>query len=174
MAETKVVIIGGASLTWTPNLMADLVRLRNVVPSRIVLVDVNKERLALMQKLGDRLSAVAAQAGMVREAGSGVTVESTTDRREALRDADFVLTTFDVGGNEARRRDVETLLKYGIYNEGNTVGSASIFHAFRQISLVAHLTRCSGQMPTICHPWSEGEARMRTFTPETTNTTSSG
>jgi alpha-galactosidase len=69
-------------------------------------------------------------------------VESSTDRREALRGADYVIVTFQVGGLEAYRLDVEIPRKYGIDQAvGDTLGPGGIMRflrssvAYREIAL---------------------------------------
>ena len=152
--KKKIVIIGGGSPTWTPSMLVDILRLRDKFKSHIVLVDVNEKQAEIMAKLGRR---------MIEQANASTTLQTTTNRKNALLDADFVITCFDVGGGERRRNDVEIAAEHGIYNEGNTVGSSSIFHALRQIPVIteickeirklcpdAWLINCSNPMSCLC------------------------
>ena len=51
---------------------------------------------------------------MVSENGLEATVYATTDRREAIKDADYVICMIQVGGVEAFGYDYEIPLKYGV------------------------------------------------------------
>jgi alpha-galactosidase len=56
----------------------------------------------------------------------------TTDTREAIKDADYVITTFQVGGVEAFEMDWKIPLKYGVDQcIADTGGPAGIFRALR-------------------------------------------
>ena len=61
-------------------------------------------------------------------------VEETTDRRAALDGADIVIITFQVGGVESYRHDVEIPRKYGIdQTVGDTVGPGGVFRFLRSV-----------------------------------------
>jgi alpha-galactosidase len=58
----------------------------------------------------------------------------TTDRREALKDADYVIATFQVGGIKGFEADYKIPLKYGVDQcIGDTMGPGGIFRALRSI-----------------------------------------
>ncbi|MBQ9288018.1 MAG: hypothetical protein IJ212_06290, partial [Bacteroidaceae bacterium] len=67
-------------------------------------------------------------------------VVCTTDRREALQDADFVVLVFYIGGNRAFGMDVEIPQKYGI-NQciGDSMGPGGFFSLFRQVPLMLQI-----------------------------------
>ena len=69
-------------------------------------MDVNADRLKMMAALSKRL---------VEKEGVDLKVESTTDQRESLVDADFVITAISVGGFDAWEKDIEIPAKYGVY-----------------------------------------------------------
>ncbi len=61
-------------------------------------------------------------------------LEVTTDREAALRDADFCICTFQVGGIEAYGYDVNIPRKYGVDQcVGDTIGPGGIFRGLRSI-----------------------------------------
>ena len=68
-------------------------------------------------------------------AGYDVKVHVTFDRREALKDADFVTTQFRVGLLEARIKDERIPLSYGMLGQ-ETNGAGGIFKAFRTIPVI--------------------------------------
>ena len=74
--------------------------------------------------------------------GLKATVGSTTDRREALKRADYVITTFQVGGMDAFQIDYEIPKKYGIdVCVGQCIGPGGVFRALRSIPVMAELVR---------------------------------
>ncbi|HEV2109314.1 MAG TPA: alpha-galactosidase, partial [Thermomicrobiales bacterium] len=59
-------------------------------------------------------------------------VEATTDRRRALDGADVVIVTFQVGGLDAFKLDVEIPRKYGLdQTVGDTLGPGGVFRFLR-------------------------------------------
>ena len=102
----KITIIGGGSSTFTPQLMRLFSESSILSGSTVTLMDVNADRLKMMAALSKRL---------VEKEGADLKVESTTDQRESLVDADFVITAISVGGFDAWEKDIEIPAKYGVY-----------------------------------------------------------
>ncbi len=106
-------------------LIADLVSFPALSSSTLVLMDLDADRV--------HRTATAART-LIEAHGLGATVIETTDRREALRDADFVIITFQVGGVESYRWDVEIPRRYGIDQAvGDTVGPGGVFRFLRSV-----------------------------------------
>lgn len=123
MPRKKIVLIGAGSMTFTPGLMGDFLQCAELTGSTLVLHDVDRERLEVMSRLGAR---------MLDFCGADADIVSCEDRRKALDGADFVISTFAVGGVEAWRRDVEIPLKYGICQTvGDSVGPGGFSRALR-------------------------------------------
>jgi alpha-galactosidase len=121
----KITIIGGGSSTFTPQLMQLFIQSEVLQGSSITLMDVDTHRLETMDKLCKLL---------VHEVGASLTVESTTDRRESLTGADFVISAISVGGFDAWEKDIEIPAKYGIYmSVADSIGPGGIMRAFRHI-----------------------------------------
>jgi alpha-galactosidase len=71
---------------------------------------------------------------------SKVTV--TTDRREALTGASYVITSFQVGGVSAFGLDYKIPLKYGVDQcIGDTLGPGGVFRALRSIPVILDVAR---------------------------------
>ncbi len=84
MADVKIAVIGAGSAVFSLNLIKDLALTPNLHGAALALMDINVERLNAVYSLL-RLFAEEVNAKLV--------IEKTTDRREALRDADFVVNT---------------------------------------------------------------------------------
>lgn len=106
-------------------LIGDLVSFPALRSSTLCLMDLDAGRLS---RTATAARALAAHHGFETE------VVETTDRREALRDADFVIITFQVGGVESYRHDVEIPRKYGVdQTVGDTVGPGGVFRFLRSV-----------------------------------------
>ena len=124
----KIVTIGGGS-SYTPELMEGFIKRYSELPIReIWLVDIEdgKEKLEIVGELAKR---------MWKAAGYPVEVHLTLNRREALKDADFVTTQFRVGLLPARIKDERIPLYYGMLGQ-ETNGTGGIFKAFRTIPVI--------------------------------------
>jgi 6-phospho-beta-glucosidase len=126
VARVKIAYIGGGS-TRAPGTMASLIAQgEQFSGSEIVLIDLDQERLDLVQTLADR---------MARCRGLDLTVTATTDRRAGLRDCDAVLSSYRPGGFAARVLDEQIPLKYGVIGQ-ETQGPGGFFMALRSIEVM--------------------------------------
>ena len=124
----KITIIGGGSSTFTPQLMRLFIKSELLSGSTITLMDINKHRLKMMETLSKHL---------IKKEKADLRIETTTNQRESLVDADFVITAIAVGGNDAWEVDIELPAKYGIYmHVGDSVGPGGIIRAFRHIPIL--------------------------------------
>ena len=83
---------------------------------------------------------------MARARGLDLTFRSTTNRRDGLRDADAVLTSFRPGGFEARHLDESIPLKHGVIGQ-ETQGPGDFFMALRSIHVMQGIV---ADMEAIC------------------------
>ncbi|MFC7442606.1 6-phospho-beta-glucosidase [Laceyella putida] len=135
----KIATIGGGS-SYTPELIEGFIKRHHELPvSEIWLVDVEegKEKLDIVGNLAKR---------MVEKAGVPIAVHLTLDRREALRDADFVTTQFRVGGLAARMKDEAIPLKYDVIGQ-ETNGPGGLFKALRTIPVILDICK---EMEELC------------------------
>ncbi len=124
----KIVTIGGGS-SYTPELIEGYIKRKDELPIKeIWLVDIEegKEKLEIVGNLAKR---------MVQKAGLDWEVHLTLDRREALKDADFVSTQFRVGLLDARIKDERIPLSHGVLGQ-ETNGAGGMFKAFRTIPVI--------------------------------------
>jgi len=127
----KITLIGAGSVVFTRNLCSDILLAPALQESTIALMDIDAKRLRqardLVQAIIDvrRLNAC---------------VEVTTDRREAVRGADYVITTFQQGGLDAYKLDIEIPQRYGVEQcVGDTLGPGGVFRALRSIPVLLDL-----------------------------------
>ena len=88
----QITFIGAGSIVFTRNLCSDILLTPALQESTISLMDIDPERLALSQKLVQAI---------IDHRGLKARVEVTTDQTEAVRGADYVITTFQQGGLDA-------------------------------------------------------------------------
>jgi len=129
----KIATIGGGS-SYTPELVEGFIKRYEELPVReLWLVDIEegREKLKIVGDLAKR---------MVGKAGVPMKIHLTFDRREALKDADFVTTQFRVGLLEARMKDERIPLKYGVIGQ-ETNGPGGLFKALRTIPVILDIVK---------------------------------
>ncbi|CUX33059.1 putative 6-phospho-beta-glucosidase [Clostridium sp. C105KSO15] len=148
MEGIKIVTIGGGS-SYTPELVEGFIKRYEKLPVReLWLVDIEEGR--------EKLETVGALAQrMVKKAGLPMKVILSYDRREALKDADYVTTQMRVGLLEARIKDERIPLSHGMIGQ-ETNGAAGMFKAFRTIPVILDIVK---DMEELCP-----EAWMINFT----------
>ncbi len=128
-----ITIIGAGSLVFTRRLCSDFLLTPGLADCEIRLMDIDPARLrqshTIVQTLAERMGAKA-------------TVKGTLSQQEAVSGADYVITTFQAGGLEAFRQDIEIPAKYGIEQcVGDTLGPGGVFRALRTIPVLLDLCR---------------------------------
>ncbi len=129
----KIVTIGGGS-SYTPELVEGLIKRYNELPVReLWLVDIEegKEKLRIVGNLAKR---------MIKKAGVPMEIHLTLDRKEALKDADFVTTQIRVGLLDARIKDEKIPLNHGIIGQ-ETNGPGGMFKALRTIPVILDIDK---------------------------------
>ena len=129
----KITFIGAGSVVFTRNLCNDILLTPALRESTIALMDIDPRRLAQARDLVQAL---------IDRRGLAARVEATTDRRAAVRNADYVITTFQQGGLEAYALDIEIPQRYGVEQcVGDTLGPGGVFRALRTIPVLLDLAR---------------------------------
>ncbi len=122
----KVAVIGAGS-TYTPELVSGLAaQAHRIAVDELVLMDVHGERLDVVGGFARR---------MLKRAGLDIDVRLTTDRTEAVRDADAVLIQLRVGGQTARLADETFPLECGCIGQ-ETTGAGGLAKALRTVPIV--------------------------------------
>ena len=126
--KLKVVTIGGGS-SYTPELLEGFIKRYHELPiTELWLVDVEEgqEKLDIIFELCQR---------MVKKADIPLTIYKTLNRREALKDADFVTTQLRVGQLKARELDESIPLSHGYLGQ-ETNGAGGLFKGLRTIPVI--------------------------------------
>jgi alpha-galactosidase len=123
----KIVLIGAGSYVFARDIITDVLLYPKLRDSSITLVDIDKERLDIMTAFTKRL---------VEQQGFNTRIESTTDRREALPDADYVITALRAGGWTPVLANRRAALKYGLEACPDQLGTGGVFGALRQIPAI--------------------------------------
>lgn len=129
----KIAVIGGGS-SYTPELVEGLINGYEEMPiAEIWLVDIEagKRKLDIVGNLAKR---------MVHKAGLPIQVHLTLNRREAIKDADFVSTQMRVGMLEARKLDEHIPIQHGVIGQ-ETTGPGGMFKALRTIPVILDICR---------------------------------
>lgn len=132
-AGIKIVTIGGGS-SYTPELVEGFIKRYDTLPIReLWLVDIEegREKLQIVGALAQR---------MVKKAGLPMKVILSYDRRDALKDADFVTTQMRIGRLAARVADERIPISHGMIGQ-ETNGAGGMFKAFRTIPVILDIVK---------------------------------
>src|SRR5215212_11518125 len=120
---TKIAIVGAGGYVFPLRLVGDLLSFLELRDATIALMDIDADRL-------ERTADAARE--LVDHHRFPTRIEATTDRRCALAGASHVVITFQVGGLDAYRRDVEIPRRYGLdQTVGDTLGPGGVFRFLR-------------------------------------------
>ncbi|MBL8063256.1 MAG: alpha-glucosidase/alpha-galactosidase [Anaerolineales bacterium] len=131
---TLITIIGAGSASFGENTLAALMRSQKLKGSTLRLVDRNPQSLDIVYRLANRLN---------KEWNSGLSITAHTHHKDALQDADFVVSAIEVGPREELwKSDFTIPLKYGVrqpYAENG--GPGGFAHAARNVRPVLEIAR---------------------------------
>ena len=127
----KITFIGAGSLVFTRNLCSDILLTPALQESTITLMDIDPARLAQARSIVQ---------AMIDRRRLNARVVATTDRAEAVAGADYVVTTFQQGGLDAYKLDIDIPRKYGVEQcVGDTLGPGGVFRSLRTIPVLLDL-----------------------------------
>jgi 6-phospho-beta-glucosidase len=125
----KLAVVGGGS-TYTPELVDGFTRrAERVAIDEIALLDIDRDRLAIVGGLAERM--------LARQGWTGRVIQ-TTERDEAIDGADFVLIQLRVGGQGARLGDETLPARFDLIGQ-ETVGVGGFAKALRTVPVVLEL-----------------------------------
>ena len=140
----KITVMGAGSTVFTKNVLGDVMLTPALRECEIALYDIDGERL------GESKLVVEALNAKYNEGRAKVnTYLGTENRREALRGADFVIDTIQVGlYDPCTILDFEIPKKYGLRQTiGDTLGIGGIFRGLRTIHVLKDFAR---EMEEVC------------------------
>ncbi len=128
----KITLIGAGSLVFAKTLAMDIFNTPCLRDSEICLMNRTLPKL-------ERITAFLKR--VVRENDLPTTITATTDRREALKNADYVILMFQVGGLDAFKSDYEIPLKYGVDQcIADSMGPGGVFRGLRSEPVLTSIT----------------------------------
>jgi alpha-galactosidase len=141
----RIAFIGAGSTVFAKNLLGDILSEPDLATSRIVLYDIDAERL--------RVS--AAVAGRIADAlGNQARIEATTDLGRALDGADYAITMIQVGGyRPCTVTDFDLPRRFGLRQTiADTLGIGGIMRGLRTIPVLLEIVReMERRCPDVLH-----------------------
>ena len=121
----KLVLIGAGSTVFTQRLVSDVILSGEAHRWELALVDIDPVTLDAVDRLVRKLLAFK---------GVDLPIISTTNRREVLPGANFVVTTIAVGGRRGWELDVQVPRRHNVFQPvGDTAMPGGISRAMRMI-----------------------------------------
>jgi alpha-galactosidase len=119
----KIAIIGAGSIIFCKTLLNDLFTVPVLRGSTYALMGPSMWKLEKMKTYADQI---------IQKNDLNASVYCTTDRREALKDAKYIILMFQVGGVDAFKYDYEIPMKHGIDQcIADSLGPGGVFRALR-------------------------------------------
>ena len=135
----RIVIVGAGDWVFPLELTRDILSFPALESSALVFYDID---VAAAER-----TAVSARQ-LIELGGLDARIEIPADLRAALREADVVITVFQVGGVESYAVDVEIPREYGIdQTVGDTLGPGGVFRGLRTVEA---LREVAAAMLEIC------------------------
>ncbi len=137
----KICLIGAGSTVFAQNILSDVLSNPELSDSEVSLFDIDRTRLDTSEIMARRIGATL---GLTH-----LNITATTDRRAALKGADFVILMMQIGGYKpATVIDFEIPKAFGLRQTiADTLGVGGIFRALRTIPVVLDIAR---DMQTMC------------------------
>jgi alpha-galactosidase len=135
----KVAIIGAGSVVFCKTLILDILATEGLENTEFVLMAPSTRRTPQVESFVNRV---------IKTNDLTAKVSITTNRKAALNKADYVITTFQIGGIQGFEYDYKIPLKHGIDQcIGDTLGPGGIFRALRSIPVILDLAK---EMEQVC------------------------
>lgn len=137
----KIAFMGAGSTIFAKNVLGDVMLTPSLRTSHIALYDIDHQRL--------KESAFVLKNINKNSNESRAEIVAYTDRKEALRDADYVVNAIQVGGYKPSTViDFEIPKKYGLHQTiADTIGIGGIFRALRTIPVMMDIAK---DMEEVC------------------------
>ncbi len=137
----KVAFIGAGSITFARRLFTDLMSVEAFHGIEVSFCDLNEHNLSMVTQLCQR---------DLDENHVPIVIHATTDRREAFRNAKYIINCVRIGGLEAFETDVTIPLKYGVDQcVGDTLCTGGIMYGQRVIAAMRDFCK---DIKELAHP----------------------
>jgi alpha-galactosidase len=124
----KIAMIGAGSIGFTRKLMHDILAVPELADTTFALMDISQQNLDMVAQLCER---------DIAHNQLPAKIIATTDQREAITDADYVICMIRHGGLEAFQLDIDIPLKYGVDQcVGDTICAGGILYGQRHIPVL--------------------------------------
>ena len=121
----KIAMLGAGSIGFTRRLMQDILTVPELADTEFYFMDISESNLDMVTQLARR---------DLQASGLPARINATTDRRAAIAESDYVISTIRQGGLEAFQDDIDIPLRYGIDQcVGDTLCAGGIMYAARTI-----------------------------------------
>ena len=129
----KFTFIGAGSYKFTRKLVQDILLEPVFTDTTIALMDIDQKKLDIMSQIIGR---------MICDSGTNTKLQVTTDTREALRDADIVVTTLWAGRLVDLQADHAIPASFGMRQTvADTVGPGGVFYGIRNVAVLQNVCR---------------------------------
>ena len=128
----KITFIGAGSTVFMKNILADILLEPELNSFDIALHDIDPKRLKTSQIVADNIC---------KSLKARASIKTTLDRKEALKEADFVIVMIQVGGYEPSTViDFEIPAKYGLQQTiADTLGIGGIMRGLRTVPVLVEI-----------------------------------
>lgn len=129
----RVCVIGAGSVGFTRGIVRDTLCVPEFQNIEFALTDINERNLDMVCQLVKR---------DISSAGLPARIAATTDRRNALKGANYAYSVVRVGGLQAFATDIQIPLNYGVDQcVGDTLCAGGIMYAQRNIPVILDFCR---------------------------------
>src|SRR5690625_1051391 len=137
---SKITFLGAGSTIFAKNVLGDCMTVDVLQDFEFALFDIDHERLKDSENMLNNIK---------KNLGSTVNIVAYTDRKEALRNAKYVINAIQVGGYEPSTViDFEVPKKYGLRQTiADTIGIGGIFRNLRTIPVMMDFAK---DMEEVC------------------------
>ena len=130
----KIVVIGAGGACFVTGFVKDICESKYLQGCTLSLVDINEKRLLEAKGVAERYR---------DEIHANINIEATTDRKQALKGADYVILTALVMGNDKYKEGIEIGLRHGYHFGGSlhVMHDEAFYINFYQLRLMESLAK---------------------------------
>ena len=122
----KIAFIGAGSIGFTRTLLCDILSVPEFCDCEVSFTDINQNNLDMVTQLCQR---------DIDSNGLKIKIKPTLDRKEALKDAKYIISCVRIGGIEAFETDINIPLRYGVDQcIGDTLCAGGIMYGQRGVN----------------------------------------